>query len=345
MSNAYSLDIVEQAQALEAAVLAYRPANFAWVAEKFKAGAFERVVLSGMGASLNAAYPAYITLIQSGIPVIFVNTAELLHFMNAAIGSRTLLWLNSQSGESVEVVRLLDTIKTQPAACLISSVNGEESRLARESDAALLIQAGPEATVSVKTYSNMLAVNLLAAYQLCGLDVEKLKQEMLDCADALRGYLRDWEEHLAALDAALGKVNNLVFLGRGSSMAAVWNGALISKEAAKCAFEGLHAAEFRHGPLELAEPGFKAIVFAGTQTTWRNNRALAQDLIRYGADVIWVDRQADWELKNFALPQVTDSCLPLAEILAGQALSVVMARRKGIEPGSFRYVGKVTLTE
>jgi len=345
MYNAFINDILTQAQALEQAVNSYSPGNLSGLAEKFQAGVFDRVVLSGMGASINAAYPAFLTLIQSGIPVIFVNTAELWNYMSTSIGEKTLLWLNSQSGQSVEVVRLLDKIKLNPPASLLSCINEESSTLAKGSDVFVPIYAGTEATVSVKTYSNMLAVNLMVATQLCGQDVEQIRGEMLACAKAITEYLQDWDSHLVKLDHMLGRVDNLIFLGRGSSMAAVWNGALISKEAAKCAFEGLHAAEFRHGPLELAEPDFKAMIFGGTQPTWQNNRDLAKDVIRYGGDVVWVDRQADQQMKTFLLPDVNESCLPFVEILAVQALSVVMARRKGIEPGAFRYLAKVTLKE
>ena len=38
-------------------------------------------------------------------------------------------------------------------------------------------------------------------------------------------------------------------------MGAVWNGALINKEAAKFSLEGMHAADFRHGLLEYPRPG------------------------------------------------------------------------------------------
>ena len=73
-----------------------------------------------MGASINAAYPAYMTLTQSGIPVIYLNSAELLHYFEGAIGKKTLLWINSQSGHSVEIVRLLEKIrKTRLQPCFL----------------------------------------------------------------------------------------------------------------------------------------------------------------------------------------------------------------------------------
>lgn len=128
-------------------------------------------------------------------------------------------------------------------------------------------------------------------------------------------------------------------------MAAVWNSALISKEAAKCAYEGMHAAEFRHGPLELCQPGFLAVIFGGSEQTLSQNRALGEDVRHYGGEVIWVADSDDPQLPTFVLPKVSEQTRPLVEILVGQMLSVVFARRKGIEPGYFRYVGKVTVKE
>ncbi len=45
------------------------------------------------------------------------------------------------------------------------------------------------------------------------------------------------------------------------------------------------------------------------------------------------------------LPAVrSDEVRPVAEILPFQVLSVVLAERRGLEPGAFRQIGKVTTT-
>lgn len=118
-----------------------------------------------MGSSLNAAYPAWLRLAALSIPAIFVNAAELLHYGQNAIGPRALLWANSQSGRSVEVVRLLDALKGHRPAFQISMSNFLDSPMAQAADLAVPIHAGAEATVSTKTYLNMLAVLSLAAAQ------------------------------------------------------------------------------------------------------------------------------------------------------------------------------------
>ncbi len=343
--NAYIHDIQTQSVALREAAEKYSPKKLDAVQNRLQNGEFDRIIISGMGASFNAAYPAYLSLSQSGLPVNLVNTAELLNYLLHSIGSKTLLWLNSQSGRSVEMVRLLAALTENKPACLIACVNDVDSPLALAADVCLPIFAGDEATVSVKTYSNMLAVNLFAACQLNGQACEPLRGEIIATAEQIGTFLNEWNEHLATLAGYTSQLDQLVFLGRGSSLAATWNGALIAKEAAKCAFEGLHAAEFRHGPLEIAQAGFCAVIFAGSLETLSQNFELAKDIERYGGKVIWAAQEEESLLATFRLPETTQTCLPLVEILVPQLLSVVMAQRKNIEPGYFRYVDKVTLKE
>jgi glucosamine--fructose-6-phosphate aminotransferase (isomerizing) len=137
----------------------------------------------------------------------------------------------------------------------------------------------------------------------------------------------------------------MYIMGRGSSMGAVWNGSLNNKEAAKCSFEGIHAAEFRHGPLEVVAEGFAAIIFAGSIQTSGLNRALAQDILSHNGKVIWVDSSPDAEIPTHLLPATSELTHPLVEILPMQMLTLAMAQRKGVEAGKFRYINKVTAQE
>jgi glucosamine--fructose-6-phosphate aminotransferase (isomerizing) len=128
-------------------------------------------------------------------------------------------------------------------------------------------------------------------------------------------------------------------------MSAVWNGSLINKEAAKCTFEGMHAADFRHGPLEIVAPGFAAIIFAGAGQTSALNRDLAREILLYGGKTLWVDSIPDSEIPSLLLPATSELTHPLVEILPMPMLTLVMARRKGLQAGQFCYVSKVTARE
>ena len=260
--NPYIRDILSQPGTLRAAVDHY-PEEALY---KIDLARFDRILLSGMGSSFNAAYPAWMELSKGSVPVQLVNAAELFHSLNGLIGTKSLLWLNSQSGRSAELVRLLERTRSTPPACLLTFVNDVSSPLAEQADICIPIHAGEEATVSTKTYTNMLAVNLLAGIQLQGGDLDGATREMRLTAEAMESYTADWESRVRELESLLGNFNQLYIIGRGSSMGAVWNGSLNNKEAAKCSFEGIHAADFRHGPLEVVEPGFSASILYLTRS-------------------------------------------------------------------------------
>jgi glucosamine--fructose-6-phosphate aminotransferase (isomerizing) len=338
--NQYIQDILSQPAALRDAVNMYSASAL----EKINLSDFDRVIISGMGSSHNAAYPALIELSKQPVPVQLINTAELLHSFLGTINPRTLLWLNSQSGRSAEPVHLLEKLPHAPA-CLLTCVNDGSSPMAERADICLPIHAGVEDTVSTKTYVNMMAVNLLAAIQLAGGDLEAAASEMRATADAMEAWLADWESRVPELDSMLGDFEQLFLIGRGSSMCTVWNGSLNNKEAAKFSFEGMHAAEFRHGPLEIVSKGFTAMILAGTTQTSALNRDLAKEIISYGGRVIWMDSAPDAEIPTHALPKTGDLTRPLVEILPLQLLTLVMSNRKGLQAGQFRYLEKITSRE
>jgi len=265
--NPYIPDILAQPDALRRAVNKFSTQSLDPITQYLDEGEFDRIIVTGMGSSYNASYPAYLQLTNLPVPVLFVNTAELLHYFSGQIGSRTLLWFNSQSGRSAEIVHLLEWCKNTPPACIIASVNDETSPLASAADICLSIHAGPESTVSTKTYVNTLAINLLVAIHLTGQDVDTPRNQILLAAGEMAAYLSDWGLHVAHIDSLLGDFEQLFIIGRRPSMSTTWTGALICKEAAKYAIEGMNAADFRHGPLELASSNFIALVLAGSPST------------------------------------------------------------------------------
>ena len=104
----------------------------------------------------------------------------------------------------------------------------------------------------------------------------------------------------------------------------------------------MQAADFRHGPLELVAEGFAALIFAGSAQTSTMNRDLHREIISYSGQVLWADSAPDPEIPTLRLPVTSELARPLVEILPMQMLTLVMANRKGLQPGEFRHVSKVT---
>ena len=99
--------------------------------QALNAGRFDRILLTGMGASYYGLYPAWLHLAAAGLPAIWVDTAELVHHAPALVTGRTLLWISSQSGRSAEIVALLRQSAANPPAGLIAMTNDLSSPLAQ----------------------------------------------------------------------------------------------------------------------------------------------------------------------------------------------------------------------
>lgn len=347
--NPYVQDILSQPGSLRDALAKFDESSLKPLKDAIHGGGFERIILTGMGASLYAAYPAWLTLARAGLPAMWVDTAELIHHARDLITPRTLYWLFSQSGKSAEIVSALDFgLLPQPRA-LIATVNDLQSPLASAAkkfsdlSTCVPINAAVEKTVSTRTYVNALAVSQLAALALCGQDPAPALGAMLETADAMQNYLENWETRVQRIGEMLGFPKRLVLLGRGTSLAAVYTGALILGEAAKYSAVPFQAGEFRHGPLELATPDLSALIFAGPPETRQLNANLLKDLRGFGSAAFWVGPESqEWQVE---IPDVPVVGVPLVEILPLQLLSIHLAQQIGVEPGHFFRSGKVTLAE
>ena len=342
----YVTDILNQPEALRNALQSYPAGSLAQAAKILAAGQFDRILITGMGASQMATIPAAEILSKTGLPVLWLDTADLLHYRMEQISPRTLLWVVSQSGYSIEIVRLLDAIDSRPPAYLLGTTNNMRSPLAAASLVTLPLSAGDEFTVSTKTYLSTLAVTQLAALELMGQSLDKPLAELRSAVDEVQAYLANLPQHVQELKDNLGqRFTRSVLVGRGRSLAAVMNGSLILKEAAKVIIEGLSVALFRHGPLELADEDLTVLMLAGDSRTAEINRGLAQDVIRFGGQVYWIGSQPEETLTALRLPQVGELALPLLEILPLQLLTIALGELTGVQPGIFRNIGKVTQSE
>jgi len=295
---------------------------------------FGRVIMTGMGASLYALYPAFLELAAAGLPVWCIEAAELLSHANGLITPDSLLWVTSQSGRSAEIAALLEQPR-RPRA-ILGITNDTTSPLAAAADAVIELRSGAEHTVGTRSYLNSLAAHLLAT----AVAVQRpAPREVYEMPGRLGDYLNRWDAQLSAWDRAVTE-NVLFAVGRGASLAAAQTGALVVKEAAKAPMEAMSAPQFRHGPLELADGRTCIIVLAGAEADAPPNDRLVSDLLAVGANVV---RLPATQATGPMLPVAySDQVRPIAEIVPFQLLSVLLAERQGLEPGAFRQIGKVT---
>ena len=338
----YLSDVLSQPEALRATRNGLRHAPvFDEIARASHTDRFARVVLTGMGSSYFGLHPLSIELAAHGWTPLMLETSELIHYYPHLLTPSTLVVAVSQSGKSVEMVRMLKLNARK--ATVIGITNHIDGPLAREADFVVLTHAGEEFSVSCKTYlAAQMALPLLAA-ALCGLDRTERLAELEPAADAVEHYLQQWTTHVEEFAALLRDVRDIFLVGRGSSLAAACTGALIIKESDHFHAEGMSSAAFRHGPFEMLERGRFVGIFGGDGKTRNLNDGLLEDVARTPAACVMF--AADSAQPACRVPQVPEIATPIAEILPIQMITLSLAALSQREPGKFERATKVTAVE
>jgi glucosamine--fructose-6-phosphate aminotransferase (isomerizing) len=273
-----------------------------------------------------------------------VEIAELLHYQERICAGAVVV-IFSRSGESIEVVKLLDKLKSV-ASPVIAVTNEPESSLAKRADVTIFVDSLPDEIVAVQSYTGGVAAGLLLAGAV-GEAFDARVGEVSACLPRITALIKELLERVEDWDSFVKAGSPIYFLGRGDSYASVLEGALLIGETAKEAAVGLAAASFRHGPVEIVDENFRAVIFAGPAGTRGLNLELARGLAKFGGKIRVIGGGGDdvKGLSLIAIPAVSDAMLPLMEILAVQIAAMRFAFVKGLEIGKFRHTGQVTRDE
>ncbi len=311
-------------------------------AVQLQQGKLRRVIFTGMGSSYWAAFPCMIALHERDITAFALESSEFMYYHRALLDEQTLVVAISQSGRSVEVVKLLDAIS--PQTPVIGITNDPQSPLAQRSTTRLLFKAGEELTVSTKTYTCTLAALHLLAAALTGGSTQTAIDEVRQVADAMERSLPAWNTRALGIVERIQPVAFVIFVGRGPSRASCMTSALITKETAKIPTEGMVSGQFRHGPMEVVAPGITTVIFAGPGQTRDLNLSLARDLTGREGSVVVVGADVPKAL-TVEVPAASEMLTPVAEIVPVQLIAAQLAARRGLEVGTFRFGQKITTTE
>lgn len=338
-------DILSQPQGVWDVVNQYDPDQVSTLAKRLQKGEFDRVVITAMGASTFGTYPAWLALVQAGIPAYWVDSSELLSYGSALITPRTLLWIVSNSGKTIETTRLLARRKELGSPFILGNTNDLNSPLALEADLIIPMFTGNDLTLASRSYLGTLAVNQLVALNLTGKAVERELDDLRYTAQGLEEYLSQFDSHLEELDAMIGKVDKLTIIGRGASYATALEGALCFKEGPKLNVEGLTTGQFWHGAVEMASPNFTLFAMAGESYTRKEDEYLAAKAATLGMNVFWFTDQPSDLLRSVILPKYRGIGLSLAEIIPIQLISINVGKQTGHRPGDFIHLTRTVNTQ
>jgi glutamine---fructose-6-phosphate transaminase (isomerizing) len=302
-----------------------------------------RVVITGMGASMFASIPFEHRLCSAGIDTTIVESGELLHYPRP-LSRETVAVVVSRSGESVEIAKLLPWLRDR--CTTVGVTNDPESSLARGVNHAISIHSLLDEMVAIQSYTGTLFVLELLAACVAG-ELSSVAHQARATLDRLRSFIQEEVERLTSWDEFLASRSPIHLLARGPSSASAFEGALLFNETAKAPAVGMTAASFRHGPVELVDGKFAAVIFAPVAPTRTLNLALAKDLVRFGGRVRVIGpRHADFAaLDSCEIPEVPESLVQVFEVIPVQLAALRLAQRRGLAVGRFRYAPQVARDE
>lgn len=305
-----------------------------------------KIILTGMGASLFACGPLRYLLSRGGACVSLTETAELLYFLTDTFDASTSIVLVSRSGESIEVIKLLEML--QGRGCkTIGVANVPGSALLSRATGRILIGSPADQLVAIQTYVATLATLLLLGSAYLG-ELENALSVLRASVDLLRTYIRDCVAASKQWQTFIRSDSPVYLLGRGPSLATIEEGVLLMHETAKSPAVGMSVAQFRHGPVEVAEKGMRAVLIGTQSATATHDRRLAIDLQQMGADVRWIGpMNAPSEIGPLAPwpSRVPELFQPIFEVIPLQLLAYRTAEARGVTPGDFRWAPTITSSE
>ena len=337
-------EIAEQPEAVRrtlAALLPLRPALAQLYAGR------RRVLFAARGSSDNAAiYGRYLLETHALVPGGLLSPSVATHYRSRLDLSDAVVVSVSQSGETEEIVATQAWARACGAAT-VAVANDAGSTLVRESDLALVTDAGPELAVpATKSYLTQLVAMAVLGTALAP-EPTALDDDLARVADEVSALLAGIG--VGAAVAALQDTAYTVVSGRGLMMGTALETALKLEETCLRPVRGYSYADLRHGPISVVTEGMTALLVAAPDGPLLSAMsALAKDLSGRGATVVGIGGDAAFAsacATHVRGPALPEALAPLGAIVPAQLVVEGLARALGLDPDAPRGLAKVTATD
>lgn len=266
------------------------------------------------------------------------------------------LWVAiSQSGETADVLAALRHMDRTHVLATLALCNVATSSLIRETDFALLTEAGPEIGVaSTKAFTTQLALllllsGLLAKHQtLRSFDEAGLVKALKSLAQSVTDVLSRDTEIKAIAERFIDKHHTL-FLGRSTMNPIAMEGALKLKELSYIHAEAYPAGELKHGPLALVDEDMPVVAVAPNDALVEKLQSnLSEVRARGGQLILFTDTPTQSTRDGITvctLPPVTEWIAPIVFTVPLQMLSYHVAVLRGTDVDQPRNLAKSVTVE
>lgn len=318
--------------------------------------ACENVCIIACGSAMHAGLAGQFLMKKFLHIPVSVELASEFMYTDPVVDEKTLVIAVSQSGETIDTLEALKYAKRKGAGSL-AIINVKGSSIARESDAVLYTNVGPEiAVASTKAYTSQLALFALLTARMAYVRGNFGEEETREFVRELKKVPKALEEVLAGkekLHHIAGRIigaKDIFMIGRGLDYFIAMEGSLKLKEVSYIHSEAYASGELKHGPLALITE-HTPVVAVVTQTKLlskeisniREVRSRGADVVLFAKEQVMPDTKEGY--LAFKLPDVRDEfmCIPAAAAL--QLLAYYVSSDKGFDVDKPRNLAKVVTVE
>ncbi len=316
-----------------------------------------RLTIIGCGTSYHAGLVAKYWFESVAKVPTDVDIASEFRYRDAALPQGGLAIFISQSGETADTLAAIAHARAQGQGVL-SIVNVGESSMARQSDAVLLTQAGPEIGVaSTKAFTTQLTVLACLTIAMAAKrgsidrDAEKVLCQALTEVPGRTNDVLMHDERIAEIARRIADARDVLYLGRGTGYPIALEGALKLKEISYIHAEGYAAGEMKHGPIALIDENMPIIVIAPSDRHFDKTASNMQEVIARGGQVIFlsdakgIEKLGTMAAASVELPQVHPFVAPMLYTIPVQLLAYHVAVIKGTDVDQPRNLAKSVTVE
>ena len=314
----------------------------------------DRILFCACGTAWHACLVAeYLIEKYARIPV-EVEYASEFRYRNAPLDKNTLVFVISQSGETIDTLQALRESKRKGFKTL-AITNSVGSTISRESDGGLYQYAGKEVGVaSTKAFTSQIAICLLIALYIGRMrDLSFYEGRLI--VDAIKS-LPSLAAKVLKLAPAIEKIarkyahfSDFLFIGRLSEFPVALEGALKLKEISYIHAEGYPAAEMKHGPIALVSPECPTVVLATSDEILPKVVSNAQEIkARKGPIIAITNRPEAFEGiadDIIPIPQAHDCVKAIIATIPIQLLAYYIAVQRGCDVDKPRNLAKAVTVE
>ena len=314
-----------------------------------------RIIITGCGTAWHAGLVGEFLFEELAKIPTEVEYASEFRYRNPIIEDGTIVLAISQSGETADTLAALREAKDRGAMSL-GIVNVVGSTIARETDAGIYLHVGPEIGVaSTKAFCGQIVVEILLALSIARR--KYMSQSVLDQFLAALERIPEQMRHVLEQSEQIRDVTtqychreNWLFLGRGFNYPVALEGALKLKEISYIHAEGLPAAEMKHGPIALINPGMPAVFIATRGTQYEKLLGNIQEVKARGGRIIAVASEGDEHIRTvadhvFTVPDTIEPLQPLLTVMPLQLLAYHAAVARGCNVDKPRNLAKSVTVE